>query len=279
VLAYCPDPPPGLRRDRALTRRADVDALSIVYVGQAAAVLATRSGTLVPVTAGPACLVPGGIGVPDRVALAPVLAHWSELAGGTPAAAINLRAWHAAATAVDLGIPAMGRAGVTAGQFAELDRGLPDSSFRAGGFRVGERAEELTRLAREAHTGELGACVAATVGAGMGTTPAGDDVICGVLAGLDLLGFEAAHQRLGAFVATQLSCTTRSSRHLLAAATTGRYTEGLVGLAAAVVSASAAAVRTALAVLGRWGASSGLDQATGFAAAIRAGALAEAGAP
>ena len=228
-------------------------------------------------TAGPASLVPGGIAVSDPVALAPVLTRWSELTGCTGAAAIDLRAWHAAATAVELRIPAVDRAGITAAQVAELDRGLPDSSFQADGFRPGERAEELTRLAREAHTGELGACVAATVGAGMGTTPAGDDVICGVLAGLDLLGFEGAHRRLGAAVTTQLSCTTRSSRHLLAAATAGRYTEGLIGLAAAVVSTSAPAVRTALAVLGRWGASSGLDQATGFGAAIRAGALVEAG--
>jgi hypothetical protein len=283
VPAYCPDPPPGLRRDRALAGRADVDALQVVYVGQAAAVLATRSGTLVPVTAGPACLAPGGIGVPDRVALAPVLARWSELAGGTLAAAVDLRAWHAAATAVELRIPAVHRAGITAAQitaaqFAELDRGLPYSSFRAGGFGPGERAEELAVLAREAHAGELGACVAATVGAGMGTTPAGDDVICGVLAGLDLLGFEDAHRRLGTAVATRLSYTTRSSRHLLAAAAAGRYTEGLIGLAAALVSASAPAVRTALAVLRRWGASSGLDQATGFAAAIRAGAPVGAGA-
>jgi hypothetical protein len=282
VPAYCPDPPPGLRRDRSLAGRADVDALRVVYVGQAAAVLATRSGTLVPVTAGPACLAPGGFGVPDRVALAPVLARWSklcwsELVGGTLTAAIDLRAWHAAATAVELRIPAVDRAGITAAQFAELDRGLPDSSFRAEGFGLGERAEELARLAREARVGELGACVAATVGAGMGTTPAGDDVICGVLAGLDLLGFEGAHKRLGAAVATRLSYTTRSSRHLLAAAAAGRYTEGLIGLAAALVSASAPAVRTALAVLRRWGASSGLDQATGFAAAIRAGAPVEAG--
>lgn len=276
--AYCPDPPPGLRRDRALTRQAGVDAVRVVYVGQAAAVLATRSGTLVPVTAGPACLVPGGIGVPDRVALAPVLAHWSELAGA-PAAAINLHAWHAAATAVELRIPALDRAGITAAQSAELDRGLPDSSFHAAGFSPGERAEELARLARQVHAGELGACVAATVGAGMGTTPAGDDVICGVLAGLDLLGSEAAHRRLGAAVAARLSYTTRSSRHLLAAAAAGRYTEGLIGLAAALVSASAPAVRTALAVLRRWGASSGLDQATGFAAAIRAGACVGAVAP
>jgi hypothetical protein len=277
VPAYCPDPPPGLRRDRALAGRADVDALHVVYVGQAAAVLATRSGTLVPVTAGPACLAPGGIGVPDRVALAPVLARWSELAG-TPAPAINLQAWHAAATAVELRIPAVDRTDVTAAQVAELDRGLPDPSLRAEGFDPGDRAEELVRLVRAAHAGQLGACVAATVGAGMGTTPAGDDVICGVLAGLDLLGFEGAHKRLGAAAATRLAYTTRSSRHLLAAAAAGRYTEGLIGLAAALVSASAPAVRTALAVLRRWGASSGLDQATGLAAAIRAGAPVEAGA-
>ena len=235
-------------------------------------------------TAGPACLAPGGIGVPDRVVLAPVLARWSELTRGNPAAAIDLRAWHAAATAVELRIPAVDRAGITAAPLAELDRGLPDSSFRAGlgragGFGPGERAEELVRLAREAHTDELRECVAATVGAGMGTTPAGDDVICGVLAGLDLLGFEATHRRLGATVSTLLSYTTRSSRHLLAAAAAGRYTEGLIGLAAALVSASAPAVRTALDALGRWGASSGLDQATGFAAAVRAGALVGAGAP
>lgn len=274
--AYCPDPPPGLRRDRALAGRADVDALRVVYVGQAAAVLATPSGTLVPVTAGPACLAPGGFGVPDRAALAPVLARWTELAG-PPAAAINLHAWHAAATAAELRIPAVHRAGVTAAQIAELDRGLPVPSLRADGFGPGDRAEELVRLVREAHAGQLGVCVAATVGAGMGTTPAGDDVICGVLAGLDLLGLEGAHGRLGAAVATRLPYTTQSSRHLLAAAAAGRYTEGLIGLAAALVSASAPAVRAALAVLRRWGASSGLDQATGFAAAIRAGAPVRAG--
>jgi uncharacterized protein DUF2877 len=156
-------------------------------------------------------------------------------------------------------------------QYAELDRGLPDADLR-------NPAEELTRLAREGATDALGACVAATVGAGVGTTPAGDDVICGVLAGLDLLGFDGAHRRLGAAVAPLLPCTTRSSRHLLAAAVAGRYTEGLIGLAAALVSASAPAVRTALDVLGRWGASSGRDQATGFAAAIRTGALAGSGA-
>ena len=230
-------------------------------------------------TAGPACLAPGGIGVTDRVALAPVLARWSELAGGNPAAVISLRAWHAAATAVELRIPAVDRAGITPAQLAELERGLPTSSFRAEGFNPGARAEELTRVAHDGHTGDLGACVAATVGAGIGTTPAGDDVICGVLAGLDLLGLDGVHRRLGAAVAPVLSRTTRSSQHLLAAAAAGRYTEGLTGLAAALVSASAPAVRTAMAVLGRWGASSGVDQATGFAAAIRAGALAGAAAP
>jgi hypothetical protein len=217
-------------------------------------------------------MVPGGFGVPDRAALAPVLACWSESADGHRAAAIDLRAWYAAALPVGLGIRAVARAGSTAAQLAELDRGLPEHPSRAAGFDPGERAAELARAAVEAHT-ELDGCVATTVGAGIGTTPAGDDLVCGVLAGLDLLGLAGAHRRLGAAVDPLLPTTTRSSRHLLAAAVAGRYTEGLLGLAAALASGSAAAVRTALAVLGRWGASSGLDQAAGFAGAIRVGML------
>jgi hypothetical protein len=183
--------------------------------------------------------------------------------------AIDLRAWHAAATAVELDIPAAARAGIAAAQLAELDRGLPGPPSRATGFAPGVRAEELSRRAVEALSGELDAQVAATIGAGMGTTPAGDDVICGVLAGLDLLGHAGAHERLGAAVTPLLAATTRTSRHLLAAAVAGRYIEGLIGLAAAL--ASAPAVRDALGALARWGASSGLDQATGFAAALREG--------
>jgi hypothetical protein len=275
VLAYCPEPARGLRRDRVLTGPTDVDALSVVHVGQAAALLATQSGTLVPVTAGPGGLVPGGLGVPDQATLAPVLARWSELADGHRAVLIDLRAWHAAATPVELRIPAAARADITAALLAELDRGLPDRPSRDIGlaptdFAPAERAAELARHAVEDLSGELNVCVAATVGAGIGTTPAGDDVICGVLAGLDLLGIEGAHGRLGAGVAPLLSATTRSSRHLLAAAVGGRYTEGLIGLAAALASTSAPAVHEALGLLARWGASSGLDQATGFAAAIRA---------
>ena len=198
MLAYCPAPPRGLRRDRALTEPTDVQDLSVVYVGQAAALLADRSGTLVPVTAGPVGLVPGGFGVPDRAALAPALAHWSELADGHRAVTIDLRAWHTAATAAPLRIPAAARAGITGAQLAELDRGLPGLPSRTAGFAPGERAAELARGAVQGRSCALDACVAATVGAGIGTTPAGDDVVCGVLAGLDLLGLEGAHGRLGA---------------------------------------------------------------------------------
>jgi hypothetical protein len=276
VLAHCPETPRGLRRDRALAGPTDVDDLSVVYVGRTAALLATRSGTLVPVTAGPACLTPGGFGTPHQIALAPVLARWSELADHHRVPAIDLRAWHAAATVVELRISAADRVVITPAQVAELDRGLPDPSYRAAGFVPGERAEELTRLALDGLPDEIEVCVAATVGAGPGTTPAGDDVICGVLAGLELLGFGVAHQRLGTAVTPLLSATTRSSRHLLAAAAAGRYTERLIGLAAAL--ASGQSVRAALDALARWGASSGLDQAIGFAAAIRAGAPVGAGA-
>jgi hypothetical protein len=266
VPTCCPEPPHGLRRDHALTATTEVDALSVVHLGQASAMLATRSGTLVPVTASPTGLAPGGLCVPDQAALAPVRA------GAHRAATIDLRAWQAAATPVELRIPPAGRAGIAAASLAELDGGLP-----GGGFAPAERAEELAR-ALDAPPGELDACVAATVGAGIGTTPAGDDVICGVLAGLDLLGRPGAHARLGAAVTPLLAATTRTSRHLLAAAITGRYPEGLIALAAALASGSVPAVRAALAVQRRWGASSGLDQAAGLAAAVRAGALAGVGA-
>jgi hypothetical protein len=254
-----------LRRDRALTGPSGVDALSVVHLGQAAAVLATRAGTLVPVTAGPTGLVPGGLCVPDRAALAPVLAGWSALPRGH---AIGLGWWLAAATAVELRIPAA--AHVPTAQLAVLDRGLPRPRASAAGFAPFERAAELAGFAVEARPAELGACIAATVGAGIGTTPAGDDVICGVLAGLDLLGRPDAHELLGAALTPLLGATTRTSRHLLAAAVTGRYPEGLIALAAALASGSEPAVRDAVGVLRRWGASSGLDQAVGLAAAIRA---------
>ena len=123
--------------------------------------LATRSGTLVPVTAGPDGLVPGGLGVPDQAALAPVLARWSALSRPTGHdAAIDLRVWHAAATPVELRIPAAGRAGITAAQLAELDRGLSDPSSCAAGFAPDEHAAELARHAVEARSGELDACAA-----------------------------------------------------------------------------------------------------------------------
>ena len=176
MLAHCPEPPRGLRRDRALPAT-DVDALSVVHLGQAAAVFATRSGTLVPVTAGPDGLVPGGLGVLDQAALARILARWSALSdrsghdastprsarGGRPAPdqsgrqapAIDLRAWHAAATAVELRIPAAARDGITPAQLAELDRGLVHPSH--AGFVPGERATQLARHAVEAHRGGLGA--------------------------------------------------------------------------------------------------------------------------
>ena len=207
---------------------------------------------------------------PIRAALAPVLARWSELADGRRAAAIDLRAWHAAATAVELRIPAAVRAGITAAPLAELGRG----SRTRGPAPLASPAASTRRSSPAQPSGafrELDACVAATVGAGIGTTPAGDDVICGVLAGLDVLGLEGAHgtARRGRDAAAvghhaQLAAPAggRGRGPLHGESDRARHRAG---------SASASAVRDALAALARWGASSGLDQATGFAAAIRAG--------
>ena len=261
-------PPPGLRRDRALT--VDLDALSVVHVGQAA-LLATRSGTLVPVTAGPAGLVPGGLDVPDQVALA-------RFSPAGPAR----RPTSGGASICGRGTPPRPRSSCAS---RRPTRGSPRRSSpssiaasrpAAGGFAAARRAAGLARGALEAPPGELDACVAATVGAGLGTTPAGDDVICGVLAGLDLLGHAGAHGRLGAAVTPLLAAPpavaapagSRDHRPLH---------RGLIALAAALASASAPRC------MPRWaparpGAPPRPRSRPGFAAAIRAGALVGAGA-
>ena len=115
-------------------------------------------------------------------------------------------------------------------------------------LRPGERAAELARHAVEALSGSsTRASRRPSAPASAPPRPATtSSVACSP--GSTCSASTGAHGRLGAAVAPLLSATTRSSRHLLAAAVAGRYTEGLIGLAAALASASAPAVRDALGV-------------------------------
>ena len=241
--------------------------------------LATPSGTLVPVTAGPACLVPGGIGVPDRAALAPVLARWSELAGGTPGAAIDLRAWHAAATAggaAHTGCRPRWHHRGAARRARSRPAGLvvPGGRIRPRRTRGGAHPPRPSRLV------PASSARASRRPSAQAWAPPRPATTSSVACSPDSTCSASRARTDGSARPWPRCCRApRAARGTCWRPPSPAGTpEGLIGLAAALASASAPAVRTALAVLGRWGASSGLDQATGFAAAIRAGALVEAGA-
>ena len=114
------------------------------------------------------------------------------------------------------------------------------------------------------------------IGWGEGLTPAGDDFLVGLLAGLDALveGDERRGRMRGAIAATVRSCagrTTPIAAHYLKLAAGGHYNEPLLGLRNALLAAADrhvidAALRRALAI----GASSGADTARGLLAGLAA---------
>ena len=114
------------------------------------------------------------------------------------------------------------------------------------------------------------------VGWGEGLTPAGDDFLVGLLAGLDALvgGGEARRRFRSALAAAVLAHTSRTTpiaAHYLRLAAAGHYTAPLLGLRAALLcevdsSVVDAALLTALAV----GATSGADTVSGLLAGLGA---------
>jgi hypothetical protein len=109
------------------------------------------------------------------------------------------------------------------------------------------------------------------IGAGPGSTPAGDDVVAGVLAGLRATRNPAAATALGAQVLPLLTRTTSSSAHYLASAVDGRFADRVHLLVAGLADVRSAtrAVRAA----STFGASSGTDLLAGIAAAARTATL------
>lgn len=108
--------------------------------------------------------------------------------------------------------------------------------------------------------------LASLVGVGAGTTPAGDDVIVGVLAGLLLAGRARDHAVVSASLPPLLPRTTRASRHFLGWAMRGQFASPVLGLGEAL--GGAADLTTATTRLRRWGASSGVDLMHGLVAAL-----------
>lgn len=129
--------------------------------------------------------------------------------------------------------------------------------------------QRAPRLARDAAAGrvETGA-LRALVGAGPGTTPSGDDIIVGTLAGLRASGRAEEATMLAAQLLPLLGATTSAGAHYLRAAADGRFGEHVHELLAAI-GVGASASRT-IDIASRWGATSGIDLLVGLAATLSA---------
>ncbi len=235
--------------------------VSIVHLGQSALVLADRRGHLV-VTSPAFGLTPGGmqLGAEEFMRLrAELAAGRTTLADWRPLAVIpvdlRMRPVQVDPTAVTL----LSAATDVRQHAAALDPRLQRSTAPA--------------LVRAALAGEpLAETVRRLIGAGPGSTPAGDDVVVGVLAALRATGHGAAAAAIARETARLLERTTSASRMYLSAASEGRFAERVHELVVGLqdVTAATSAVRSARA----WGATSGLDLLSGIVAVAGMSALA-----
>jgi hypothetical protein len=229
--------------------------VDVVHLGQSALILRTPSGQLV-ITSAAFGLVPGGIEV-------------------TPAELLRLRRELDAGGAIGDWRPAvvepadlrLGAVAVDAAALTVLERAIR-TPRAIGSFDPSRQGAEAPAVSQAAVSGvPLTGTLLRLIGAGPGSTPAGDDVVAGVLAGLRATGHTTAAVVLGAQVGPLLTRTTSASAHYLTAAIDGRFAERVHLLIAGLGDerAAARAVRAA----STFGASSGFDLLTGIAAAAR----------
>jgi hypothetical protein len=155
-------------------------------------------------------------------------------------------------------------------RIAELESAARDVAW-AGSWPLAEAVATALGSGRD---GDLRDAVRQATGRGPGLTPAGDDVLVGVLAVLTSPavagGGEPVTARLRAAVAAALPTTTDISRALLRQASLGHVSRPLWELTSALLSgSSAAASARARADVLATGATSGGDTCAGLAAACR----------
>jgi hypothetical protein len=239
----------------------------VVHVGQSAVILAGPDDLLFPVTTRGRGLAPGGVSLPvpedfDAVRVAALAAGggWVDLAGwrGLPREAIHGADLGLVAAPVDRRAVDAMLAGLSAADAAtDTLVGMDPGPFRALAPRLASAA--LAGDARGA-----GAVASRLVGAGPGATPAGDDVVVGVLAGLRVSAADdEAVAVLADTVRPLLARTTRASRHDLRAALAGEFSQHVHRLVRAL--RDVRLVAPALSAARTWGATSGLDLAAGLA--------------
>jgi hypothetical protein len=258
-------------------------AWRVVHVGQSAVILAAASGEatgrLLGLTSPWRGLVPGGVCLPDRDAFAALARLIAEAARpATPE--VDLGAWAVIGpdrtTTVDLRIrPVAVRADavrlLTARLAATKPAAPPAAAMDPRPARI--LAVPLAHAVLADNEAGAGQILRRLVGVGPGATPAGDDVIVGVIAALDaaagsLLDEErarAARALLAAALQPLLDRTTSIARHDLTAAIAGEFAESVHRVVAGL--ADPAAVPAAVAAARGTGATSGVDLASGMVAA------------
>jgi len=155
----------------------------------------------------------------------------------------------------------------TRGEFSSLAASLAPFLPSPEGLVEKAVTERANRLKKE--LAAPGKALARLLGAGPGLTPAGDDFVVGLLAGLSGAGKAASGKRLAEAVLELLGerpgRTTDLSRHFLTAAARGIFCEFFLDFTRAASGGGEAAVHQARRVLG-FGASSGAWLLRGFLA-------------
>lgn len=245
----------------------------IVHVGQSSLILAEvgdeAADDLVAITSQERGLVPGGVCLPHDAELADLLDMARRATAGV--GMLNLRRWAVSPpleiVVVDLRLRAVE---LDARAVAELRVRLAAADRRVVLDPLMDPrpqralAEPLAEAALAGDEPTLRGLLLRLVGSGPGTTPAGDDVVVGVLATLSATHVDA-YARLSRHLPALLARTTAASRHDLTAASDGCYAEHVHRIVAALadVRLAPAAVEHAR----TWGATSGLDHTAGVVGA------------
>lgn len=116
-------------------------------------------------------------------------------------------------------------AAVDAGGFDTIFNGCPDERLSLMLLTAKKRIARSYSLCRSEKFYEAGSCLSGLLGLGIGLTPSGDDFLCGVLAGLRLLGEEKSEfgQALRNGISEHLTDTIDISAAFLACALRNQY--------------------------------------------------------
>ena len=206
------------------------------------------------VTTGDVGLMPGGIHYSREI--------FEQWRGHIQGSRVTFRSDSRALETIELVNLRLGRARIDHDALLLAVHLLNRSRPRETGVTSVDSSMAIANHACDRQLDELAASVRALVGAGAGSTPAGDDLLVGVCAALRSSGYNAEASLIAGAACDIAHRTTRASRLYLRAAEAGRFSERVHLLAGSFAhQADAAKIMKAIQ---RWGASSGLDLAAGM---------------